>query len=79
MTGGKRCLVCKIVGGLVAIGAINWGLVGLFNYNLVESLLGAAPGLVKAVYALVGIAGVLAVLAFFKLCPCQKGACEPKK
>ena len=72
MGAGKSCGVCKLVGVLVAIGAINWGLVGLFNYNLVESFLGVGTGLTKAVYALVGVAGVLAVLAIFKCCPCQK-------
>lgn len=43
---------------LVWVGAINWGLVGLFNYNLVESVLGSAPEVVKWVYVLVGISGV---------------------
>ena len=44
---------------LVTIGAINWGLVGLFDINLVTSLLGAYPAAVKAVYALVGLAGLI--------------------
>lgn len=43
---------------LVIVGALNWGLVGLLNYNLVEGLLGAWPGLVKLVYLLVGAAAV---------------------
>lgn len=43
---------------LVAVGAINWGLVGLFKYNLVESLLGGM-GLANIVYILVGASGVL--------------------
>ncbi len=42
---------------LVVVGALNWGLVGLFNYNLVESLLGGL-GLVKIVYILVGVSAV---------------------
>ena len=78
MTGGKSCVVCKIVGVLVGIGALNWGLVGLFNVNLVETLLGSMPAVVKVVYALVGIAGVLKLISLVKCCPCQKGSCESK-
>ena len=40
MTGGKGCAVCKIVGVLVGIGALNWGLVGIFGIDVVEKLLG---------------------------------------
>ena len=79
MTGGKSCCgVCKIVGLLVAIGAINWGLVGIFQMDLVEKLLGAMTPAARAVYGLIGVAGVLKVLSIFKCCPCQKGNCEPK-
>ena len=37
---------------LVLVGGLNWGLVGLFNYDLVFSLLGSWPGLVQLVYIL---------------------------
>jgi uncharacterized membrane protein YuzA (DUF378 family) len=40
---------------LVLIGGLNWGLVGIFNYNLVTSLLGDASMMTKVVYGLVGI------------------------
>lgn len=43
---------------LVIIGAINWGLVGLLDLNLVEMLLGSWPSLVMLVYLLIGAAGV---------------------
>ena len=45
---------------LVIVGGLNWGLVGLMNYNLVETLLGGfASGLVaKVVYDLVGLASL---------------------
>jgi hypothetical protein len=43
---------------LMVIGALNWGLVGLFGYNLVESLLGSWPSLVMLVYILVGLSAV---------------------
>lgn len=42
---------------LVIVGALNWGLVGLMNLNVVEMLLGST-GLVSIVYILVGLSGV---------------------
>ena len=41
---------------LVIIGGLNWGLVGLFNFNLVTTIFGALPWLERLVYILVGIA-----------------------
>lgn len=41
---------------LVIVGAINWGLIGLFNYNLVNSLFGSI-GLENLIYILVGLSG----------------------
>ena len=55
---------------LVWVGAINWGLVGLFDYNLVSSLLGSAD-LVKWVYVLVGVAGVYTVYSHLMLKDCK--------
>ncbi len=43
---------------LLWVGGLNWGLVGLLNYNLVESLLGSWPGVVTIVYIAVGAATV---------------------
>lgn len=43
---------------LVTIGAVNWGLVGLFNWNIVEAILGSIPILVTIVYVLVALAGL---------------------
>lgn len=40
---------------LLLIGGLNWGLVGVFNYNLVTSLLGDASMMTKVVYILVGV------------------------
>lgn len=49
---------------LVVIGAINWGLIGFFQFNLVDSLFGTMSSFSRIVYALVGIAGLYA-LSFF--------------
>jgi uncharacterized protein len=67
---GKACGIHKFCWVLVFIGAINWGLVGAFQYNLVESLLGAWDGVVRIVYILVGLAG-LCMLAYPKCCGCN--------
>lgn len=51
---------------LVIIGAINWGLVGLFKLDVVASLFGgSASALSRIIYTLVGIAGIWA-FTFFK-------------
>lgn len=43
---------------LVVVGGLNWGLVGLLDYNLVESLLGTWPMVVQLVYVLVGLSAL---------------------
>ena len=79
MTGGKCCSVCKVVGILVAIGAINWGLVGVAGIDLVARLLGDMTTASRVVYGIIGLAGLLKLASFFKACPCSGGSCETKK
>jgi len=50
-----------LVGWVLAIAAINWGLVGLVGVNLVESLFGSTGVITKVVYILIGLAGVYKV------------------
>lgn len=79
MKNGKKCWVCKVVALLAGIGALNWGLVALFNLDLVAALLGTS-GLAKVVYILVGIAGLLLLVCLVKPCPCcPSGSCDTKK
>ncbi len=47
---------------LVVLGALNWGLVGLFNVNLVTMVLGTMPGAEKIVYILIGLSAVYVAL-----------------
>lgn len=47
---------------VASIGAINWGLVGIFNFNLVAYLLGDYTMATRVVYALVGISGLGSLL-----------------
>ena len=49
------------------IGCINWGLIGIANFNLVEFLFGSIPFLVMIVYLLVGISGVYLLTFFSKI------------
>ncbi len=51
--------VQKIALALCIIGALNWGLVGLFSFNLVEALFGAETLFTKVVYTFVGLAGII--------------------
>jgi uncharacterized membrane protein YuzA (DUF378 family) len=43
---------------LVIIGALNWGLVGFFDYNLVDSLFGTGSTVARIIYAVVGLCGL---------------------
>lgn len=49
----------KIALALTVIGALNWGLVGLFNFNLVEALFGVEALFTKIIYTFVGLAGII--------------------
>ena len=50
---------------LVIIGAINWGLIGLFQFDLVATLFGAMSILSRIVYGLVGLSGLWAIKLLF--------------
>ena len=43
---------------LVIIGAVNWGLIGFFRFDLVSFLFGDMSWLSRVIYALVGLAGL---------------------
>jgi uncharacterized membrane protein YuzA (DUF378 family) len=58
---------------LVVVGALNWGLVGLFDLNLVAVILGGFPGLEQLVYVLVGASAVYLVATHMGDCKvCSK-------
>lgn len=52
-----------IVWILVAIGGLNWGLVGAFDYNLVDSVFGVGSTSAKVIYVLVGVAAIYSILS----------------
>lgn len=61
-------IIQKIALVLIIIGAINWGLIGLFEYNLVDSLFGAGSIVSKIIYILVGISGIIDISMLFDCC-----------
>lgn len=52
---------------LVVIGAIVWGLIGFFDFNLVTTLFGVGTVLTRIIYILVGLAGLWSLTFFTKL------------
>lgn len=51
----KVCLAITIIGG------INWGLIGLLDFNLVEALFGAESIIPRIIYSLVGLTSLINV------------------
>jgi len=55
----KVCLIFTLVG------ALNWGLVGIFEFNLVTAIFGDGSVISRIVYALVGICAVINIMLLF--------------
>ena len=55
----------KIALVFTIIGAINWGLIGLFDFNLVATLFGSVEIIEKIIYILVGICGLINIGILF--------------
>ena len=55
----KICLLLTI------IGAIVWGLIGVFDFNLVATIFGDGTTLSRIIYSLVGIAGLINIYLLF--------------
>lgn len=47
------------------IGAINWGLIGIFDFNLVSAIFGEASVLSRLIYTIVGISGLINIGLLF--------------
>ncbi|NLS07758.1 DUF378 domain-containing protein [Rhizobium sp. P32RR-XVIII] len=50
---------------LVIVGGLNWGLVGLFSFDLVAAIFGAASGLARIVCLLVGLSAAWQIIPLF--------------
>ena len=59
----------KLIDGIALtiaiIGAVNWGLIGFFDFNLVAAIFGSMTWLSRIIYALVGVCG-LYMICFYK-------------
>ena len=62
---------------LMAIGAVNWGLVGIFNFNLVSWIFGPMSVISRVVYALVGLAGLYGIAMITRLSEEPDDVCVP--
>ena len=57
----------KLILILLIIGGINWGLIGVFNYNLVSGIFGANLIVIsRIIYAVVGLAALYAISFLFR-------------
>ena len=61
----KMKIIDKIALVLIIIGAINWGLIALFNLDLVALLFGEMTVLSRIVYGLVGLSGLWGIKLLF--------------
>ena len=65
---------------LTIIGAINWGLIGFFQFDLVAAIFGGQESAVsRVIYALVGIGGLISLSLLFKPNEEFKTATEPSR
>lgn len=53
---------------ITIIGAINWGLIGFFNFNLVAAIFGDGSAFSRVIYALVGLCGLYLISFYGLLC-----------
>lgn len=62
-----KCGTIKMVAMiLVLIGAVNWGLIGAFDFDLVETLFGDMTLITRTVYILVGLSAVYKIMYLIK-------------
>lgn len=52
---------------LVIVGGLNWGLVGIFHFDLVAAIFGNMSALARIVYAVVGLAAIYCIYFLVKL------------
>lgn len=58
-------VVDKIALALIVIGAINWGLIAVFNFDLVAAIFGDMTIISRIVYGLVGVSGLWGIKLLF--------------
>ncbi len=58
-------VIDKIALVLIIIGAINWGLIGLFGFDLVATIFGEMSVISRIIYGLVGLSGLWGIKLLF--------------
>jgi uncharacterized membrane protein YuzA (DUF378 family) len=53
---------------ILIIGGLNWGLVGLSNFNLVAEIFKAIPVISRVIYVLIGLSAVYVIVAYKSIC-----------
>ena len=66
MASVKKSVLDVIALILVIIGGLNWGLIGAFNFNLVDSIFGVGSVISMVVYVLVGLSALWTIKILFK-------------
>ena len=79
MCSGKCRWAHKVAWALILIGALNWGLVGIFNFDLVAAIFGDMSAVARIIYILVGAAAVYKLVIRCHGCKgaCKDGKCGP--
>lgn len=72
-------IVRTIAAILLIVGGLNWGLVGLFGFDLVAFIFGAGEAITRIIYILVGLSAACKAICFYKKCTCHDScSCERK-
>lgn len=58
-------IIQKIALTFTIIGAINWGLVGIFDFNLVDYIFGVQSVMSRIIYIVVAISGLINIVLYF--------------
>lgn len=60
-------LLYNIALTLVIVGALNWLLIGLFDFDLVAAIFGVMSAFSRIIYTLVGISGIISIGLYMKI------------
>jgi uncharacterized protein len=79
--GGVFTWLCLI---LVIIGGLNWGTIGVFNFNWLYAIFHTVPWLERIVYIIIGLGAIGTIIAWIRWCSCKshckhiegEGACR---
>jgi uncharacterized protein len=63
----KATALDKVVYLLLVVGGLNWGLVGAFEFNLVDTIFGEGSALSRVVYVVVGLAALYGIYALVSM------------